>query len=85
MNLYEVIEKYKGNGICVLNLRFACVTFGCDDVTFIRKGANGMTKIGTFPGFEINNCVKFVLHKETEEWYHFNNRATSDFTLSIKK
>ena len=44
-----------------------------------------MTKIGTFPWFEINNCVEFVLHKETEEWYHFNDRATSDFTLSIRK
>ena len=80
MNLYEVIEKYGSNQVCVLNMPGAFITFGCDDV---RISSSGTVEIGTFPKIAI--YVKFVLNKETEEWYHFNDRATSDFTLSIRK
>ena len=82
MNLYEVIEKYGSNQVCVLNMAGAFITFGCDDV---RISSVGEVEIGTFPKIRISNYVKFVLNKETEEWYHFNDRATSDFTLSIRK
>lgn len=82
MNLYEVIEKYGSNQVCVLNMAGAFITFGCDDV---RISSVGEVEIGTFPKIRISNYVKFVLNKENEEWYHFNDRATSDFTLSIRK
>ena len=80
MNLYEVIEKYGSNQVCVLNMAGAFITFGCDDV---RISSSGTVEIGTFPKIAI--YVKFVLNKETEEWYHFNDCNTSTFTLSIKK
>ena len=82
MNLYEVIENYGSNQVCVLNMAGAFITFGCDDV---RISSVGEVEIGTFPKIRISNYVKFVLNKENEEWYHFNDCNTSTFTLSIKK
>ena len=49
MNLYEVIEKYGSNQVCVLNMAGAFITFGCDDV---RISSSGTVEIGTFP----QNC-----------------------------
>ena len=52
MNLYEVIEKYGSNQVCVLNMAGAFITFGCDDV---RISSVGEVEIGTFPKIRISN------------------------------
>ena len=80
MNLYEVIEKYGSNQVCVMNMAGAFITFNCDDV---RISSAGAVEIGSFPKIEI--YVEFILHKETEDWYHFEDCNGLNFRLSVRK
>ncbi len=84
MTIYEVVKKFDCRESDVLNMRHASITFSYEDVHRSTIG-DKKTVIGSFPTFRIDDCVKFSLHKETDEWYHFKDCNNLDYQLSIKK
>ncbi|MDB8552145.1 hypothetical protein [Turicibacter sanguinis] len=85
MTLYEVIKKYANEeGICVLRMLHASITFSYGDVRRWEFGKRE-TDIGSFTTFSISDVVKFSFYKKTDDWIHFNDCNNLGYQLSIKK
>lgn len=84
MTLYEVIEKFDCRSMDLLDMGHTSIVFSYEDVHHSTTG-DKKTVIGSFPAFRIDDCVKFSLHKETDEWYHFKDCNNSGYRLSIRK
>lgn len=84
MTLYEVVKKFDCREINVLKMRYTTITFSCEDVHRC-KYREKVTVIGSFPTFNIDDGVKFTLHKETADWIHFKDCNNLGYQLSIKK
>lgn len=84
MTLYEVVKKFDCRENDVLDVGHASITFSYEDV-HRSKYRKKVTVIGSFPTFNIEDDVKFTLHKETADWIHFNDCNNLGYQLSIKK
>ena len=83
MTLYEVVKKFDRE-INVLNMWYTTITFSFEYVHRC-KYRKKVTVIGSFPTFNIDDDVKFALHKETADWIHYKDCNNLGYRLSIKK
>lgn len=84
MTIYEVVENFDCRELGVLILGHVSITFSYEDV-YRSDYREKATVIGSFPTFTIDDYVKFTLHKETDDWIHFNDCNNLGYQLSIKK
>lgn len=88
-NLYDVIKSLDGNyTTCILNIRELTVIFSSEDIA-INAYTNRVNiyhkKKNPNLCVNLDKSVKFLKHKETDEWIHFKDSDNSGYMISIQK